>query len=215
MLETMPAGRFLIGYSGGLHHVQAPGEGLPRLFKTVTLKVEVLDIETYRAEHQKAAIGFRASVIQDLERRKARCVPAAAGAYCFGQVIPWPELPSIGGAVAGRRVDVGVERRSEAGVGAAHHEGERLVRFLAGRAALFAGDHLAMGPGSHLEVRVAADQELDAAETAAVGESLAFADLLDAITFVVRFRRGRPPAGAAQGRRRSGSGGRDRRSTPW
>lgn len=71
VLETMPGGRFLVGYSGGLHHVQAPGEGLPRIFKTVRLRLETLDIETYRAEHQNAEIGFRASLLQDLERRKA------------------------------------------------------------------------------------------------------------------------------------------------
>lgn len=71
VLETMPGGRFLLGYSGGLHHVQAPGEGLPRLFKTVRLRLESLDIEEYRAEHQGAEMPFRASVLQDLERRKA------------------------------------------------------------------------------------------------------------------------------------------------
>ncbi len=76
VLETMPAGRFLIGYSGGLHHVQAPGEGAPRLFKTITLKIEVLDIEAYRAERQRSPEGFRAAVVQDLERRKAlHCPP--------------------------------------------------------------------------------------------------------------------------------------------
>ena len=76
VIETMPAGRFLLGYSGGLHHVQAPGEGLPRIFKTVRLRLETLDIETYRAEHQNAEIGFRASLLQDLERRKALyCAP--------------------------------------------------------------------------------------------------------------------------------------------
>jgi len=75
VLETMPAGRFLIGYSGGLHHVQAPGEGLPRLFKTIVLKAEVLEIEKYRAEHLKAGGDFRAAVVADLEKRKARYCP--------------------------------------------------------------------------------------------------------------------------------------------
>ena len=80
VLETMPAGRFLIGYSGGLHHVQAPGEGLPRLFRKVTLQVEALDIETYRAEHLRSPLGFRAAIVQDLETRKARyCPPPPAG----------------------------------------------------------------------------------------------------------------------------------------
>lgn len=78
VLETMPAGRFLIGYSGGLHHIQAPGEGMPRLFKKITLKLEVLDIEEYRAQHLASPLGFRAAVIADLERRKALYCPPPA-----------------------------------------------------------------------------------------------------------------------------------------
>ena len=35
ILETMGEGRLLIAYSGGLHHVQAPGERYPRLFKRI------------------------------------------------------------------------------------------------------------------------------------------------------------------------------------
>lgn len=80
VLETMPAGRFLIGYSGGLHHIQAPGEGAPKLFKRISLKIEVLDIERYRAEHLRSPLGFRAAVIADLERRKALyCPPPVRG----------------------------------------------------------------------------------------------------------------------------------------
>lgn len=78
VLETMPAGRFLIGYSGGLHHIQAPGEGAPRLFKTIRLRIEVLDIETYRAERAREEGGLRAAVVRDLERRKALYCPAPA-----------------------------------------------------------------------------------------------------------------------------------------
>lgn len=79
VLETMPAGRFLIGYSGGLHHIQAPGEGLPRLFKTVRLRIEVLEIEEYRAARLAEGGDFRAAVIRDLERRKAlHCPPASS-----------------------------------------------------------------------------------------------------------------------------------------
>ena len=35
ILESVPDGRLFIGYSGGLHHVHAPGDRFPRLFRRV------------------------------------------------------------------------------------------------------------------------------------------------------------------------------------
>lgn len=72
ILLATPGGRLLLGYSAGLHHVQAPGEKLPRLFKTVRIAFEVVDVAAYRdrllAEHGEA--GFHAAVIADLTRRR-------------------------------------------------------------------------------------------------------------------------------------------------
>lgn len=79
LLEAIPSGRMLIAYSGGLHHVQAPGELIPRLFKTVRLNVEVVDIGAYR-EARRAETGpdgFRQAVIADLERRRDLYCPTA------------------------------------------------------------------------------------------------------------------------------------------
>ncbi len=78
ILEAIPAGRMLIAYSGGLHHVQAPGELLPRPFKTVRLRLEVVEIADYRA----AVLGgrdpaaWKELVKADLERRRdLNCPP--------------------------------------------------------------------------------------------------------------------------------------------
>jgi hypothetical protein len=49
ILETMGEGRMLIAYSGGLHHVQVPGERFPRLLKTIRLRLEIVDMAAYRA----------------------------------------------------------------------------------------------------------------------------------------------------------------------
>jgi hypothetical protein len=79
ILRVLPGGRMLIVYSGGLHHVQAPGEKLPRLFKNVRLRLETLDIEAYRSELARRAgeAGFKAAVIEDLTRRRDLYCPAA------------------------------------------------------------------------------------------------------------------------------------------
>jgi hypothetical protein len=47
ILQILGRGRMLIGYSQGLHHVQIPGQWLPKLFKTIRISVERLEIEEY------------------------------------------------------------------------------------------------------------------------------------------------------------------------
>ena len=71
ILEAIGHGSMLIAYSGGLHHVQIPGQLVPRLFQTLRMRLEVLDIADYRA-----ALGgddpedFKRTVKLDLERRR-------------------------------------------------------------------------------------------------------------------------------------------------
>lgn len=79
LLRAIPSGRMILAYSGGLHHVQVPGERLPRLFKTIGVTFEVLDIEAY-----KSAVGdddrprsFKREVKNDLERRRDHYCPVA------------------------------------------------------------------------------------------------------------------------------------------
>lgn len=82
VLEVLGSGDLLIAYSGGLHHVQAPGEALPRLFKTIRLRLEVLDIAAYLREmgfasdiSDEAMAAFKKNVIRDLEARRDRWCP--------------------------------------------------------------------------------------------------------------------------------------------
>lgn len=72
ILESLRTGRMLLAYSGGLHHVQAPGERFPRLWKTIRMRLELVDIASYRAEllARAGTAGFKRAVIEDLERRR-------------------------------------------------------------------------------------------------------------------------------------------------
>jgi hypothetical protein len=81
ILETMGEGRMLIAYSGGLHHVQAPGERFPRLWKTVRMRLEAVDIAGYRDARmaEGGPKGFRRAVVKDLERRRDLYCPLAPG----------------------------------------------------------------------------------------------------------------------------------------
>jgi 1-acyl-sn-glycerol-3-phosphate acyltransferase len=75
ILATVPDGRLLLVYSQGLHHVHAPGDRFPRLFRTVHLRGETIDIPTYREELllEAGEPGFRGAVIRDLTRRRDEC----------------------------------------------------------------------------------------------------------------------------------------------
>lgn len=89
ILAALPGGKILMIYSGGLHHVQIPGETrFPKLFKTIYCRCEMLDIEAYRRglmgdptarlaqpDDGEAHEQFKAAVVQDLERRRDRHCP--------------------------------------------------------------------------------------------------------------------------------------------
>ena len=77
LLEHLKGGRMLIAYSGGLHHVQAPGQRLPRLFKTLRMRVQSLDISTYsRMIAISAGEPFKQAVIADLQIRRDQYCPS-------------------------------------------------------------------------------------------------------------------------------------------
>ena len=77
ILDVMPDGRMLLVYSGGLHHIQVPGELLPTPFKTLRCRMETIDIPSYKEELKRDYPGlkFRSAVIADLTRRRDEYCP--------------------------------------------------------------------------------------------------------------------------------------------
>lgn len=82
ILLGVPDGRLLLGYSQGLHHVHAPGDRWPRLFRRVRLRAEILDIPAYRSRllERYGREGFKAAVVADLTRRRDEHCPTRPGA---------------------------------------------------------------------------------------------------------------------------------------
>lgn len=72
ILQAVGRGRMLLAYSGGLHHVQIPGQLLPRLFRTIHVGVEPVDIEAYcrSLRETPGSEEFKRAVRTDLERRR-------------------------------------------------------------------------------------------------------------------------------------------------
>ncbi len=79
LLEIIPGGWMLLAYSGGLHHVQAPGERFPRLFRTIRIALEKVDLAEYREARRTEGggtdAGYRRAVVADLESRRDRYCP--------------------------------------------------------------------------------------------------------------------------------------------
>ncbi len=86
ILSAVDGGRMLLAYSGGLHHVQVPGQRLPRLFREIRMALEIVDIDEYKrglgVDPRRTA--FKAAVKNDLERRRDTLRPPAPPA-------PWPQ----------------------------------------------------------------------------------------------------------------------------
>ena len=78
IIETIGEGRMLFAYSGGLHHVQMPGERFPHLFKRIRMNLEVVDLGAYRDALLAAAgghRGFKRAVVNDMEHRRDTLCP--------------------------------------------------------------------------------------------------------------------------------------------
>ena len=77
ILEALPGGRMLTVYSGGLHHIQAPGERIPRPFKPILCRFEMIDIAEYKESLGNGGDDreFRSAVVADLTRRRDELCP--------------------------------------------------------------------------------------------------------------------------------------------
>ena len=77
IIEALPGGRILVVYSGGLHHIQVPGELLPTPFKTLRCRMEMIDIPSYKEELRRdyPEASFRKAVVADLTRRRDEYCP--------------------------------------------------------------------------------------------------------------------------------------------
>lgn len=53
IIEKLKTGKMILAYSGGLHHVQIPGQTIPKIFKKIQINLEHLTIESFLEEVSK------------------------------------------------------------------------------------------------------------------------------------------------------------------
>ena len=78
ILHHMTEGNALFVYSGGLHHIQSPGQILPKIFKRVKVNLELIDIEQYKRliEAKSTTLReFRINLVNDLELKLRSKIP--------------------------------------------------------------------------------------------------------------------------------------------
>jgi hypothetical protein len=82
ILDRLQKGSALFVYSGGLHHIQSPGQRLPKIFKRVKVNLELMNIEKYKDSLKKYASTdkeFRRNVVADLNLKLTSCLPKTKG----------------------------------------------------------------------------------------------------------------------------------------
>lgn len=77
ILAGLNNGQMVFAYSGGLHHVQVPDEGLPKLFKTLKMNLEAFDINEYKSlfASAKGSDDWKKAVLTDMQHRLEMKVP--------------------------------------------------------------------------------------------------------------------------------------------
>src|ERR1043165_4731310 len=76
ILKGLEQGQMVIAYSGGLHDVQAPGEDLPRLFKTLKMNLQVFEIAEYKQRFTgESDTQWKLQMLEDLQHRLETRVP--------------------------------------------------------------------------------------------------------------------------------------------
>ncbi len=77
ILQKLNHGQILFVYSGGLHHIQAPGEKLPKLFKKIKANLEVVDLLKYKQQFNMTdATIFKTQVMTDVGNKLRDNIPS-------------------------------------------------------------------------------------------------------------------------------------------
>ena len=82
VIKSVDKGQMIFAYSGGLHHVQVPGEGFPRVFKTLKMDLETFEIPDYKALFNHEEVGsrtWRKLVLEDIQNRLETKPPTVSG----------------------------------------------------------------------------------------------------------------------------------------
>ena len=95
VLAAVDRGLMLLVHSGGLHHIQSPGELLPRPLRQIRARIELVDVPTYKLQlgGTDDMDAFRAAVIADLTHRRDTLCPVRENGDIRGGEVPPYHFP--------------------------------------------------------------------------------------------------------------------------
>lgn len=76
IIISMDDGKMLLAFSGGLHHVQAPGQHVPNFFKRIKLNIAYIDIAEYKKSFPTDPRAMKLAIVQDLQNRLENDCPS-------------------------------------------------------------------------------------------------------------------------------------------
>lgn len=81
IIEQIKTGDILFVYSGGLHHVQVPGQRFPKLFKKIKTHMEIVSVDDYKdALYHPEVRNRKVAFVRDIQSRLDELTP-----YCENQ----------------------------------------------------------------------------------------------------------------------------------
>jgi hypothetical protein len=69
IIERLEGGTMLICHSGGLHHIQKPGQLIPRVFQKIRMKVTVIDIREYKKKFSDHPRERKMQIVEEFQTR--------------------------------------------------------------------------------------------------------------------------------------------------
>lgn len=75
IIEELDSGGMVLCVSGGLHHIQRPGQHFPKLFKKIAMNLIYIDIKEYKASFSANPRERKIAMVADLQRRLESSCP--------------------------------------------------------------------------------------------------------------------------------------------
>lgn len=76
IIEGLDDGAMVLCFSGGLHHIQKPGQHLPNFFRHIHMNLSFHDIKEYKAQFSENPRERKIKMVQDIQSRVLRDCPS-------------------------------------------------------------------------------------------------------------------------------------------
>lgn len=69
IIEVINEGGMILAFSGGLHHIQSPGQSVPRVFRKIKMNFAYFDISEYKSRFPGSPRERKLAMVHDLQKR--------------------------------------------------------------------------------------------------------------------------------------------------